>query len=346
VDREISITLADRRRLSREGDGREVFLLTFRGPDNLDHVAGDWLAITPENGHWEVEKLLLVLRRPGDLPLRAALRRRAIGRVSPALVKFLLHGDEAPPDGCGVADFLLTRGIPPPPAEELIAQLPPLRPRTYSLASAPECGRGRLRLLVATAVHRLANGGIGRGVASAHLNRRLPIGGTVTARLIHSHFHLPEDGKTDIIMVATGAGLAPFLGFLERRDRLRAMGGALGRSWLFFGARNRSVDFLCEDELSHHRASGVLDRLDLAFSRDQAEKIYVQDRIRENGEELWRWLGGGAHFYVCGNARAMAADVDAALEELAVRHGKMEAADARSFVGELRRSKRYLRDVY
>jgi sulfite reductase (NADPH) flavoprotein alpha-component len=146
-----------------------------------------------------------------------------------------------------------------------------------------------------------------------------------------------------MIMVATGAGLAPFLGFLERREHLWATDEKMARSWLFFGSRNRSVDFLCGDALLEWQKTGILDRLNPAFSRDQPEKIYVQDKMRENGEELWQWLVGGASVYVCGNARGMADDVHRALLQIVANHGH---GDPEQFIDELRRTKRYLRDVY
>src|SRR5690606_39084537 len=155
-------------------------------------------------------------------------------------------------------------------------------------------------------------------------------------------FRLPADNDAPVIMVGPGTGIAPFRAFLEQR---RAV-GAKGRNWLFFGDQKRASDFIYEDELAAMGKDGVLTRLDLAFSRDQAEKIYVQTRMRENGRDLFAWLEDGAYFYVCGDASRMAKDVEDALRDVVSSHGGMTAEAADAYVAALRKSKRYLRDVY
>ena len=155
-------------------------------------------------------------------------------------------------------------------------------------------------------------------------------------------FRLPSDDDAPVIMVGPGTGIAPFRAFLhERRAR-----NASGRNWLFFGDQHRASDFIYEDELNALSRDGVLSRLDLAFSRDQTEKVYVQNRMRENGKELYAWLEEGGHFYVCGDATRMAKDVDAALHDVIAEHGGRSADQAEDYVSELKRAKRYLRDVY
>ncbi|MCL5996513.1 MAG: sulfite reductase subunit alpha, partial [Chloroflexi bacterium] len=155
-------------------------------------------------------------------------------------------------------------------------------------------------------------------------------------------FRLPSGADAPIIMVGPGTGIAPFRAFLQER----AATGARGRNWLFFGCQHAHCDFLYRDELQDFQARGVLTRLDVAFSRDQAEKIYVQHLMLEHASELWRWLEEGAYFYVCGDASRMARDVDAALQEVATRAGGLMADQARAWVDALRQQKRYRRDVY
>ena len=156
------------------------------------------------------------------------------------------------------------------------------------------------------------------------------------------HFRLPKDGARDIIMVGPGTGIAPFRAFLEQR----AVDGTAGRNWLFFGEQRRKTDFLYEEELLGFQKSGRLQRLDLAFSRDQAEKVYVQHRMLEHARELFGWLEEGAHFYVCGDAKRMAKDVDAALHEIIRVGGERSAEDAATYFQALKSAKRYQRDVY
>lgn len=143
-------------------------------------------------------------------------------------------------------------------------------------------------------------------------------------------------------MIGPGTGIAPFRAFLHERRARKAS----GQNWLFFGDQHQSSDFIYEDELTGLTRDGVLTRLDLAFSRDQSEKIYVQTRMREQGRELFAWLEKGAHVYVCGDATRMAKDVDDALHEVVAEHGGLDANAAEDYVNNLKRSKRYLRDVY
>ena len=158
----------------------------------------------------------------------------------------------------------------------------------------------------------------------------------------HGHFAPPEDGAKDCIMVGPGTGIAPFRAFLQ--DRVAT--GAKGRNWIFFGDQRRATDFLYEEEWQEYLARGQLARIDTAFSRDQANKIYVQDRMREAAAELWSWLERGAYFYVCGDAKRMAKDVDAALHEVVAQGGGLAAQQAIDYVKQLKKDDRYQRDVY
>jgi sulfite reductase (NADPH) flavoprotein alpha-component len=180
------------------------------------------------------------------------------------------------------------------------------------------------------------------GVASGFLADRAAGYGPVRASIQTSHFRLPADPHTHIIMCGPGTGVAPFRAFLQERAAL----GIRGRAWLLFGERQRTHDFLYEGELKAWLADGTLSRLDVAFSRDQAGKVYVQHRMAENAADLWRWLQDGAHFYVCGDATGMARDVDAALRRVAMTEGGLDAARARDWIVALARQGRYQRDIY
>jgi sulfite reductase (NADPH) flavoprotein alpha-component len=157
-----------------------------------------------------------------------------------------------------------------------------------------------------------------------------------------SHFGPPADAARDCIMVGPGTGIAPFRAFVQERVAT----GATGRNWLFFGDQRRGTDFLYEEEWKDFQARGVLTRLDTAFSRDQLLKVYVQDRLRENAAELWAWLQGGAHFYVCGDAKRMAKDVDTALHNIVAEQGNFTPLQAVDYVKQLKKDGRYQRDVY
>jgi sulfite reductase (NADPH) flavoprotein alpha-component len=180
-------------------------------------------------------------------------------------------------------------------------------------------------------------------VCSTFLSDRAELKSTpVPVFVSSSHFGVPEDGAKDIIMVGPGTGIAPFRAFLQERVATRAT----GRNWLFFGDQRKATDYLYEEEWTQWQAQGHLARVDLAFSRDQLHKIYVQDRMRENAAELWSWIKGGAHFYVCGDAKRMAKDVDVTLHHVISSQGGMDQAAAADYVKQMKKDKRYLRDVY
>ena len=161
---------------------------------------------------------------------------------------------------------------------------------------------------------------------------------------VHSNkaFRLPEDLSKDVIMVGPGTGIAPFRSFLEEREATEAT----GRNWLFFGNPYRATDYIYEEQIEGWVENGVLNKLDLAFSRDQAEKIYVQNKMIESGAELWEWLQGGGYFFVCGDASRMAKDVDDALHSIAQTHGGLSEEEAIAYFKNLKKEKRYARDVY
>jgi sulfite reductase (NADPH) flavoprotein alpha-component len=226
-------------------------------------------------------------------------------------------------------------------ASELLSVLKRLQPRLYSIASSPKAHAGEVHLTVAAV--RYNNGRRNRkGVSSTFLADRAHDVSVPVFVQKSAHFRPPRSGDTPMIMVGPGTGVAPFRGFLHERSAR----GATGRNWLFFGEQHAATDFYYRDELESMQQSGLLTRLDLAFSRDQADKVYVQDRMREQGAQLWAWLEEGAHFYVCGDASRMAKDVDAALKEVVARHGGLSAERAEEYVGAMAKDRRYVRDVY
>ena len=230
----------------------------------------------------------------------------------------------------------------PLPVMELIPLLKKLAPRLYSISSSPKAHLGEVHLTVG-AVRYESHGRERKGVASTFLADRVGDTNFVKVYVQPSHgFKPPGNGDTPMIMVGPGTGIAPFRAFLEERLAI----GAKGKNWLFFGDQKRDTDFLYDELLTDWQQSGFLTRLDLAFSRDQAEKVYVQDRMIQNAAELWAWLEAGAHFYVCGDASRMAKDVDAALHKIAETAGGKSADEAKAYVAKLKSDKRYQRDVY
>jgi sulfite reductase (NADPH) flavoprotein alpha-component len=239
-------------------------------------------------------------------------------------------------------DLLAEFPSAPVSPQELVALMRKLMPRLYSIASSPRVHGDEIHLTVAI-VRYETNGRQRGGVCTTFLADRVQLGETsVPVFVSHSHFGLPEARDADLIMVGPGTGIAPFRAFLQDR---RAT-GATGRNWLFFGDQRRAGDFLYADEFEEFQREGLLTRLDLAFSRDQAHKIYVQDRMHEAGAELWEWLQKGAYFYVCGDAKRMAKDVDLELHAIAREHGGMDEAAAVAWVKQLKKDRRYKRDVY
>ncbi|MDR3721117.1 MAG: hypothetical protein P4L00_05925, partial [Candidatus Acidoferrales bacterium] len=259
-----------------------------------------------------------------------------------AALRLLSEGaDGAEPADADLLDLLEAFPSARPRLADLVASLPSLRPRLYSIASSTRASPGEVHLCVAV-VRDTRRGRVRNGVGSAFLADRASAAEAIPAYIHTSHFRLPADPATPMIMIGPGTGIAPFRAFLAER----AARGVRARSWLLFGERNRASDFLYETELLSWLRDGTLSRLDTAFSRDQGAKVYVQDRMRENAEDLWRWLRDGAYFYVCGDATRMAKDVDAMLRRVAMTEGRMDETRARDWIVALARRGRYLRDVY
>jgi sulfite reductase (NADPH) flavoprotein alpha-component len=227
-------------------------------------------------------------------------------------------------------------------AAELAEGLRKSLPRLYSIASSLRAHPGQVHLLVVSVRYTIRQR-LREGLCSTWLDDRWPVGAPADLYFQNQqkHFAMPADPETPMIMVGPGTGLAPFRAFIEDRR----VTGARGRNWLFFGEQRRASDFFYEHEFTQDVADGLL-RLDVAFSRDQAEKIYVQHKMREAGRDLWAWLQDGAEFFVCGDKERMAADVDRELHAIAERHGGLSPATAVEYVDGLRKAKRYKRDVY
>ncbi|MFC4701710.1 assimilatory sulfite reductase (NADPH) flavoprotein subunit [Glaciecola siphonariae] len=227
-------------------------------------------------------------------------------------------------------------------AQDLVDALRPLSPRLYSIASSQSEVEDEVHLTVAHIDYE-AFGFRHQGGASGYLCTHLEQGGEIKVYVENNdNFRLPQDPNVPVIMVGPGTGIAPFRAFMQERDAQ----GAEGKNWLFFGNPNFTQDFLYQTEWQAYLKSGLLSKISLAFSRDQANKIYVQDRMLEQGEQLYKWLESGAHFYVCGDAMRMAKDVEAALLTIIEKHGKKSAQEAKQFLLEMRKAKRYQKDVY
>jgi sulfite reductase (NADPH) flavoprotein alpha-component len=309
--------------------------LGARGADDVDCPDGTRRSLR------EALTLVCDIARPSDEAVEV-LASRAPDHGESQRLQALAEGyPGAQPEDADLLDLLLAFPSARPPVQELVSALAVLRPRLYSIASSPKMVRGEVHLTVA-AVRYEKHGRRRKGVASTFLADRAAPGAAVPAFIQRAHgFRLPSDNDAPIVMIGPGTGVAPFRAFLQDR---RAT-GARGRNWLFFGDQRRASDFLYEEEFAAYHRDGLLTRLDLAFSRDQKERIYVQHRMRERSAELWSWLEEGAHLFVCG-AQAMARDVDAALAAIIARQGGITLGAAKTYLATLAREQRYQRDVY
>ncbi len=331
----------------------------------LAYAPGDSFGLYPKNDPALAHAIAACLRVPPGFPVAGKPICEALIEdysLSPApdmlfeLISLLVGGDRRKkakalakgedPDGdaenLDVLAALEKFGPVHPDPEAFLECLEPLQPRVFSIASSPLVTPGEVHLTV-DAVRYAAGGRQRLGVASTFLADRLAPGARVKAYVQKAHgFALPEDGARPIIMVGPGTGIAPFRSFLWHRKAQ----GAKGRAWLFFGHQHEATDFFYRDELHAFLADDTLTRLSTAWSRDGAEKVYVQDRMRQAGPELWAWLKAGAHFYVCGDAKRMAKDVETALVEISAKAGQMSEAAARDFIAELKAAGRYQADVY
>ncbi len=227
-------------------------------------------------------------------------------------------------------------------ANEFVSQLRKLRPRLYSISSSPKAHPNEVHLTIAKVTYE-SHGRQRGGVCSTYLSDRVNGDGTVPVYFQPAaHFKLPTDHSADVIMCGPGTGIAPFRAFLEEREATNAK----GKNWLFFGNPHEETDFLYREQLLKQHEEGILNRLDLAWSRDGDQKVYVQNKMLENGAELWNWFQGGAHFYICGDAKRMAKDVDDVLHSIAQQDGGLSDEEAKDYINQLKKDKRYQRDVY
>lgn len=324
----------------------------------LRYLPGDSLGLMPENDPVLVGALCRLLGTDDPAVSGALLSKLDIARPQDRTLELLAgaatdkgeaktllalqDGDDGvQPEDADLLDLLEAFPSARPSAADLLKSLPTLKPRLYSIASAPDAAPGEVHLCVSV-VRTPRRGRVRQGVASAFLADYATDGRMVHATITTSHFRLPEDPATPVIMVGPGTGIAPFRAFLQARS----LQAGRGQSWLFFGDQHKATDFLYRDEIEAWREDGTLSNLSLAFSRDQAKKVYVQDRMRESAADLWRWLQGGACFYVCGDASRMAKDVDTALRDIAKSEGGLNDAQAKDWTASLARQGRYLRDVY
>lgn len=355
-------------RLSGPGSSKDVRRFGFALPDGtLSYEAGDALAVRPRNSPAYVDEFLRLTGLDGDqivtvggeemLLYRAFYERLDIAKITPGLLSFIAQ--RHPSDdltallrpenrdtlddwmwGRLSADLLVAHPVDAT-VDEWLGVLTPLAPRQYSISSSPRESPNEVQLTVSVVRHNV-HGVARHGICSTYLADHAD-GDPVAIWVQRSaNFKPPTDPEVPMIMVGPGTGIAPFRAFLHERRAL----GHTGRNWLFFGEQHSATDFYYRDELETFRRDGHLTDLDLAFSRDQDRKIYVQDRMIEKGAQLWRWLNEGAHFYVCGDKSRMARDVDAALTRIVAEHGKLSGASAEAYVKALAAEKRYVRDVY
>lgn len=340
------------------------------GDSGLTYLPGDSAGILPTNACDAVDDVISRLEFSGDEPVtdfygKATTVREAlsswlmIGKLSsstvrqwaaisahPDLTDIIAPGNKEKLDaylwGREFLDLLTHSPARLEDPQQLFKLLPRLAPRLYSIASSQALFPDEVHLSIRVVKYE-THGRERFGVCSTQVGERTPPGGKLPV-FIHSNqlFRLPADPDVRVIMVGPGTGIAPFRAYLQHKE------AGMGRwpMWLFFGDQRASQDFLYKDELEEWARNGVLQRLDTAFSRDQKEKIYVQQRIRENSAELWKWLDEGAYFYVCGDSKRMAPDVEAALLESIAQHSGKGPEYAAEFLAGMKKQKRYLRDVY
>ena len=355
-------------RLITEGSDKETrhFELSLKA-SGLEYLPGDSLGVLPTNCEEVVNDLLSAVGLSGketvevggeNLGLQDALMNRLACTVL-SKIQIKKFNEFAQSDklndllqiankdalvgymwGRELIDLFLEFPQSGMSAQDFVGLLRPMPPRLYSIASSISAHPEEVHLTVAV-VRYEGNGRKRKGVCSSYLAER--VGDTIPCYFHpNKNFKLPEDSSTPIIMVGPGTGIAPFRAFIEERKAQ----GSSGKNWLFFGDRSKNTDYLYGDEWEAYQKDGILNQLDLAWSRDQSEKIYVQHKMLEKKAELWSWLNDGAIFYVCGDASRMAKDVDQALRSIAQSEGGVSEEDAGSWVKNLQKERRYLKDVY
>ena len=337
----------------------------------LSYEVGDSVAVCAMNDLQLVDEIIHALRATGDEKVpqpkgpattlrQALLRDYGITQPTPKLLKAIAQRANAAPLltdlldperkqdlerylwGMEVIDFLLAHPSAHFRPEEFVGLLTKLQPRLYSVASSLKAYPDQVHFIV-DVIRYESHGRIRKGVASSFLAERAHDVPVPVFPSVAKHFHLPENPDTPIIMVGPGTGVAPFRAYLQERKSI----GAKGKNWLFFGSQHEKCDFAYRKEFEAFKKEGILTRLDCAWSRDQPEKVYVQHRLLKNAVEIWKWLDAeGAHLFVCGDARRMAKDVDAALRKIVQEQGGKGNDQANEYVEKLKSEKRYKRDVY
>jgi sulfite reductase (NADPH) flavoprotein alpha-component len=363
--------VTENRLLTGSGSEKETRHIELdMGNSGIQYLPGDSAGIQPVNTCEAVDEVISRLQFRGDEPVtdfygKATTVREAltawlmIGKLSSSTVRqwaalsghpeisdLVQAGNKEKLDaylwGREFIDLLQHAPAALADPQQLFKLLPRLAPRLYSISSSQALHPRAIHLSVRVVKYQ-SYGRQRFGVCSTHIGERTPKG-EVLPTFIHSNqlFRLPADPAVPVIMVGPGTGVAPFRAFLEHKQA----GVGQWPMWLFFGDQRARQDFLYEEELVAWSKNGILQRLDTAFSRDQAFKVYVQDRIRENSAELWRWLDQGAYFYVCGDSKRMAPDVEAALLKAVAEHSGKGSDYAQEFLAGMKKQKRYLRDVY
>ncbi|HVI81551.1 MAG TPA: sulfite reductase subunit alpha [Chthoniobacterales bacterium] len=336
----------------------------------LNFEPGDSVAVYPTNDPNLVNEILRSLGAIGDEQVTAGKTHKALreallrdfsitqptpkflkaiaGRASAApMLRELLHPDRKNDLqnylwGVEVIDFLLDHPSAKFAPEEFVGLLTKLQPRLYSVGSSLKVFPSCVHLIV-DVVQYESRGRIRKGVCSTFLAERADKVPVPVYPSLAKHFHMPQDQSAPLIMVGPGTGVAPFRAFLQERQAV----GAKGKNWLFFGAQREKCDYAYKEDWEKFTRDGILTRLDCAWSRDQAHKIYVQNKMLEHAAEIWKWMDGeGAQFFVCGDARRMAKDVDAALRKIVQEQGGKSVDEANAYVEKLKTDKRYKRDVY
>ena len=357
--------------LTAEGSEKETRHVELAIEDGMTYTPGDAVGIVPENRRQAVDEVLAALRMAGDervldhykveIDLDEALRTRlAIGKLTRGSITQLAklapdndrlkamtgaEGKALAEEYCYGREFVDTLidfpGVITAP-QQLFQVLARLTPRMYSISSSQALHPDNVQTTVRV-VRYESHGRERQGLCSGHLGERSPVGGTMPIFLhANGNFRLPEDSTAPVIMVGPGTGIAPFRAFLEERQAA----GAKGDNWLFFGEQRQSLDFLYKEQFQGMHQDGFLTHLHTAFSRDQAKKIYVQDRIEENAKEVYAWLERGAYFYVCGDATRMAKDVELALLDAIAKGSDGTLDHANEYLATMKKQKRYQRDVY
>ena len=346
--RHVVIDLADSGLIYEPGDS--IGLLTPNDPQLVEAVLkalradGAEPVLCPDGVTRPAREAFLMhldIARPLDRTTDLLAMTAAHPNDAAALRKLSDGDDDAQPADADLLDLIEAFPSARPPLSDLAHSLPTLKPRLYSIASSLRATPGQVHLCVGV-VRTERRGRVRQGIASSFLADRAVGTGAVAATITTSHFRLPTDAATPVIMCGPGTGIAPFRAFLQERAAQKLQ----GRTWLFFGDQRETTDFLFRPELQAWLDDGTLSRLDTAFSRDQVKKVYVQDRMRAAAADLWQWLQDGGHFYVCGDASRMAKDVDTALRAIAMSEGGLNEAQAKDWIIALARQGRYQRDVY